>query len=92
MGPGEMEVLVEFQEQEIDTDGDGEPDTLSWFNKKESLTVLRLTFWVGSSCGKRHKTLDITGVPTGPVRSTIMGSTSRDSFPFVSSLLFTHAM
>ena len=36
MGPGEMEVSVEFQEQEIDTDGDGEPDTLSWFNKKES--------------------------------------------------------
>lgn len=35
MGPGEMEVSIDFDETEIDTTGDGEPDTLSWFNKKE---------------------------------------------------------
>lgn len=36
LGPGEMEVTVDFDEKEIDTTGDGEPDTLSWFNKRET--------------------------------------------------------
>ena len=36
LGPGELEVSIDFDEKEIDTSGDGEPDTLSWFNKKES--------------------------------------------------------
>jgi len=36
LGPGELEVSIDFDEEEIDTTGDGEPDTLAWFNKKES--------------------------------------------------------
>jgi hypothetical protein len=35
LGPGELEVSIDFDEEEIDTNGDGEPDTLAWFNKKE---------------------------------------------------------
>lgn len=35
MGPGELEVSIDFDEREEDTDGDGEPDTITWFNKKE---------------------------------------------------------
>lgn len=35
LGPGELEVTINFDEKEVDTDGDGEPDTLAWFNKKE---------------------------------------------------------
>lgn len=33
---GGMEVSIEFNEREIDTDGDGEPDTIAWFNKRET--------------------------------------------------------
>lgn len=36
MGPGELEISIQFDEEEIDTNGDGEPDTMSWFNKKEN--------------------------------------------------------
>ena len=36
LGPGELEVSILFEEREVDTDGDGEPDTLAWFNKKET--------------------------------------------------------
>lgn len=35
LGPGELEVSIDFDEKEIDTNGDGEPDTLAWFNKRE---------------------------------------------------------
>ena len=35
LGPGELEISIDFEEKEIDTNGDGEPDTLVWFNKKE---------------------------------------------------------
>lgn len=34
-GPGELEVSIRFDEREEDTTGDGEPDTIAWFNKKE---------------------------------------------------------
>jgi len=47
MGPGEMEISVEFDEKEIDTNGDGEPDTLSWFNKKESFQDFAPSFLGG---------------------------------------------
>ena len=45
LGPGELEISINFEEEEIDTTGDGQPDTLAWFNKKEHI-------WAGSSCGK----------------------------------------
>ena len=35
LGPGELEVSVDFDEKKIDLNGDGEPDTIAWFNKKE---------------------------------------------------------
>lgn len=35
LGPGELEVTIDFDEHEVDTNGDGEPDTIAWFNKKE---------------------------------------------------------
>jgi len=35
LGSGELEVSVDFSEEEIDTNGDGEPDTIAWFNKRE---------------------------------------------------------
>jgi hypothetical protein len=35
LGPGELTVSVDFEEREVDTNGDGIPDTLAWFNKKE---------------------------------------------------------
>jgi hypothetical protein len=35
-GPGSLEVSIEFQEREEDTDGDGELDTIAWFNKREN--------------------------------------------------------
>lgn len=35
LGPGELEITINFDEKEVDTNGDGEPDTLVWFNKKE---------------------------------------------------------
>jgi len=34
-GPGELEVSIDFDEREEDTTGDGEPDTIAWFNKRE---------------------------------------------------------
>ena len=30
-----MIVSIDFDETEEDTNGDGEPDTITWFNKKE---------------------------------------------------------
>ncbi|KAL3942952.1 MAG: hypothetical protein SGBAC_002941 [Bacillariaceae sp.] len=47
MGPGELEISVDFDETEIDTNGDGEPDTLSWFNKKESFRDFAPSFLGG---------------------------------------------
>lgn len=38
LGPGELEVSILFEEREVDTNGDGEPDTLAWFNKKETFS------------------------------------------------------
>ena len=35
LGPGELEVSIDFDEKEIDTNGDGNLDTIAWFNKKE---------------------------------------------------------
>jgi len=35
LGSGELEVSVDFDEEQIDTTGDGEPDTVAWFNKRE---------------------------------------------------------
>jgi hypothetical protein len=32
---GQLEVSIEFNEREEETDGDGEPDTIAWFNKRE---------------------------------------------------------
>jgi len=47
LGPGELEVSVLFEEREDEsTDGDGEPDTLVWFNKKESFCDHAPT-WLG---------------------------------------------
>jgi hypothetical protein len=34
-GPGELEVSIDFDEREEDIDGDGVPDTIAWFNKRE---------------------------------------------------------
>mmetsp|Transcript_44766 Transcript_44766/g.108144 ORF Transcript_44766/g.108144 Transcript_44766/m.108144 type:complete len:385 (-) Transcript_44766:3296-4450(-) len=47
MGPGELEISIDFDETEIDTNGDGEPDTLSWFNKKESFQDFAPSFLGG---------------------------------------------
>lgn len=33
--PGKMEVSMVFDEEEVDTTGDGEPDTVAYFNKRE---------------------------------------------------------
>lgn len=35
LGPGELEVSIDFEEKEVDTNGDGNLDTIAWFNKKE---------------------------------------------------------
>ena len=35
-GPGNLKVSIEFEEREEDLDGDGEPDTIAWFNKREN--------------------------------------------------------
>mmetsp|Transcript_10811 Transcript_10811/g.21970 ORF Transcript_10811/g.21970 Transcript_10811/m.21970 type:complete len:391 (+) Transcript_10811:78-1250(+) len=35
-GPGNLEVSIDFDEAEEDTTGDGELDTIAWFNKRES--------------------------------------------------------
>jgi len=35
LGSGELEVSIDFSEEEIDTTGDGKPDTIAWFNKRE---------------------------------------------------------
>lgn len=34
-GRGGLQISIDFDEKEADTDGDGEPDTLVWFNKRE---------------------------------------------------------
>lgn len=34
-GPGTLEVSIDFDEVEEDTSGDGELDTIAWFNKRE---------------------------------------------------------
>lgn len=34
-GRGGLHISVDFDEKEVDTTGDGEPDTLAWFNKRE---------------------------------------------------------
>ena len=35
-GPGNLEVSIDFDEVEEDTCGDGEVDTITWFNKRET--------------------------------------------------------
>ena len=35
-GPGSLEVSIDFDEVEEDTSGDGELDTIPWFNKRET--------------------------------------------------------
>ena len=35
-GPGNLEVSIDFDEVEEDTSGDGELDTIAWFNKRET--------------------------------------------------------
>eukprot|EP00563_Minutocellus_polymorphus_P020267 CAMPEP_0197717312 /NCGR_PEP_ID=MMETSP1434-20131217/1896_1 /TAXON_ID=265543 /ORGANISM="Minutocellus polymorphus, Strain CCMP3303" /LENGTH=381 /DNA_ID=CAMNT_0043301827 /DNA_START=80 /DNA_END=1225 /DNA_ORIENTATION=+ len=35
-GPGNLEVSIDFEEVEEDTCGDGLPDTIAWFNKRET--------------------------------------------------------
>lgn len=47
LGPGELEVTINFEEREVDTDGDGEPDTLAWFNKKEHFRDVAPSFLGG---------------------------------------------
>jgi hypothetical protein len=47
LGPGELEVSIDFEEREIDTTGDGEPDTLAWFNKKEHFRDVAPSFLGG---------------------------------------------
>jgi hypothetical protein len=34
-GRGGLQISIDFDEKEADIDGDGEPDTLIWFNKRE---------------------------------------------------------
>jgi hypothetical protein len=46
LGPGELQVSILFEEREVDTNGDGEPDTLVWFNKKETFSD-RAPSWLG---------------------------------------------
>merc|ERR1711976_28023 len=36
LGPGNLEVSIDFDEVEEDTSGDGELDTIVWFNKRET--------------------------------------------------------
>jgi hypothetical protein len=47
LGPGELEVSIDFDEREIDTTGDGEPDTLACFNKKEHFRDIAPSFLGG---------------------------------------------
>lgn len=47
MGTGAMEVSIDFSEGEIDTTGDGEPDTIGWFNKREHFQDVAPTFLGG---------------------------------------------
>jgi len=49
LGPGELEVSIEFDEKSIDTSGDGEPDTLAWFNKREQFHDVAPKFLGGST-------------------------------------------
>jgi len=48
--PGKMEVSMVFDEEEVDTTGDGEPDTVAYFNKRErfldiSAFIPGLVYW-----------------------------------------------
>ena len=47
LGPGELEVSIDFDEHEEDLDGDGEPETISWFNKKEHFRDVAPSFLGG---------------------------------------------
>lgn len=47
LGPGELEISIDFDEEEKDTNGDGEPDTLIWFNKKEHFSDIAPSFLGG---------------------------------------------
>lgn len=47
LGPGELEISIDFDEKEADTTGDGEPDTLVWFNKKEHFRDVAPSFLGG---------------------------------------------
>jgi len=47
LGPGELEISIDFDEEERDTNGDGEPDTLTWFNKKEHFSDVAPSFLGG---------------------------------------------
>lgn len=49
-GPGQLKVTIEFDEEEKDTTGDGEPDTITYFNKRETFTDV-LPSWLGSYLG-----------------------------------------
>ena len=48
-GPGNLEVSIDFDEAEEDTTGDGEVDTIAWFNKREQFQdvspIGNLTLW-----------------------------------------------
>jgi hypothetical protein len=43
-GPGALEVSIQFDEREEDTTGDGQPDTIAWFNKRERFHDVSLFF------------------------------------------------
>jgi len=45
-GPGQLKVTIEFDEEETDTTGDGEPDTITYFNKRETFKDV-LPDWLG---------------------------------------------
>jgi len=45
-GPGQLKVSIEFSEEEEDTNGDGEPDTITYFNKHETFADV-LPEWLG---------------------------------------------
>jgi hypothetical protein len=47
LGPGELQVSVRFEEEEADIDGDGELDTLVWFNKHETFQDVAPAFLGG---------------------------------------------
>lgn len=49
LGKSDLEVSIDFDEQQIDTTNDGEPDTVTWFNKRERFVdtskVLGFKLW-----------------------------------------------